>query len=191
MTQQDWMRPISEMLALDIERWGMSEEELMTWKILPNSIKVTQLSDQAAEEKARRDPFTLASRYGDIAVELKKTLVLMRLQLAHSHHFFRPDYGNFDAVRKIILTASASFTQMSDHNLDSDDFPGVDFSLFQNALGFFVNHIADDPTFLTWVRENRLNNGIDIVMDTKRRAKYVNAIAGGKHSKAAYQLAQS
>ncbi|KAK3207935.1 hypothetical protein GRF29_96g890362 [Pseudopithomyces chartarum] len=191
MTQQDWMRPISEMLALDIERWEMSEEELMTWKILPNAVKVTQLSDQAAEEKARRDPFTLASRYGDIAVELKKTLVLMRLQLAHSRPFFRPDYGNFDAVRKMILTATASFTQMSNHNLDSDDFPGVDFSLFKNALGFFVNHIADDPTFLIWVRENRLNHGSDIVTDTKRKAKYVNAIAGGKHSRAAHRLAQS
>ena len=191
MTEQNWMRPISEMLALDIERWGMSEEELMAWKVSADALAVSQLGDKAAEERARRDPFTLASRYGGIAVELKKSFVLLRLQLAHSRPFFRPDYENFNVIRKMILTATVSFTRFSEHNLDSDDFPGVDFSLFRNALGFFLNHIVDDPTFLIWVRESRLNYGSDIIAETKRKVEYVNAIAGGKHSRAAHRLAQS
>ena len=179
------------MLALDIGHWGMSEKKLMAWKVAPKALVVNQFQDKTAEDEARENPLTLASRYGGIAVELKKCLVLLRLQLAHSRHFFRPDFENFYAVRRMILTATASFTRLSNSNLDNEDFPGADFSLFRNALAFFVDHIADDPKFEVWVRENRLMYGAEIIDETKRKAKYVHAIAGGKHAREAHQVAEA
>lgn len=190
MADQDWMKPIKEILALDIVQWGISEDELMAWKITPDALEVAQLEDEAAETAARKYQYTLATRYGAIAVQLKKALVILRIQLKHSRQGFQPDYATHDCIRKMMLIAYNAFKTLSRTDIGSDNFPGADFSAFRNAVGFYLDHIAGSKNFQDWVHEKCPEHGSDIIRLTKKRATFIRDFTGGNSSKLAALLSR-
>ena len=184
------MRPIKEILALDIKQWNMTEDELMSWKVHPRALQVARLEDEVAETSARSDQYTLASRYSRVAVPLKKTLVLLRLQLKHSRPGFQPAYANYELIYKMLLTASSAFDTLVKANIGNENFPAADFLAFRNALGFYVDQVADSKVFQDWVRQNRPEHGDDILRVTKKRATFIRTFTGGNSSRIAQLLAQ-
>ncbi|KAF1979979.1 hypothetical protein BU23DRAFT_112791 [Bimuria novae-zelandiae CBS 107.79] len=152
MANQNWMLPTSEMLAFDIGHWGMTEDELMAWEPEADSLTVPEGSK---DPKACEDPITLAVRFGGVSLALKQTVVLLRLQLAHSRPGRRSPVATFDKLKTLVWRASYQYSQILKFDKDRNYLHCADYAKFKDAWDFFFARIISKPEFAAWANEVR------------------------------------
>ncbi|KAJ4303342.1 hypothetical protein N0V90_002235 [Kalmusia sp. IMI 367209] len=179
---QNWSLPDAQLLALDISSWGMTEDELMEWVVPQGTLKPKRKRNNAEELAAQKDPLVMARRYGEIALALKKTTVLLRLQLLRSARKGFPQFQSFRLVRGMLVDAERSFKIFRDANASMDGFPGADFSAFADALRFFLKHFCVGLRLPAerWLVLERSDEGdaAGLWLTTVRKARFVAEVLG-------------
>ncbi|KAJ4346969.1 uncharacterized protein N0V89_010902 [Didymosphaeria variabile] len=176
---QDWMAPLSEILALDMTKLGLTEADLMMWVIPDGVIKAAKKHNEAYEQRAQRDPVAMAARYVMIARNLKKCGVLLRLQLLQLR---RAPQGTFPPRRSFALllntmhTAAMQFNQLKSASVELNQ---ADFSTFKNALQFLLNHVLTMNEFEACLVHHRGDkDGKKDAAQMKKACRFIGNVLG-------------
>jgi hypothetical protein len=142
------MAPLSQLLALDVERLGLTEAELMAWVVPQGTIKPGRMTNSADEIKAQQDPLTVAKRYGLIARDVKRAAVLLRLQLLRVSQGRFPARTQFSRLISPVHEAASTFDILRKAGYGHGD---ADFAVFTNALRFISHHVMSMGEFEAWM----------------------------------------
>ncbi|KAF2445765.1 hypothetical protein P171DRAFT_272900 [Karstenula rhodostoma CBS 690.94] len=145
---QDWMAPLDQILTLDIQHLGLTEDELMAWEIPPQAVKAARKRSDADEALAQKDPLTMARRYGAIARELKRAAVMIRLQLLRVPAGRFPSRGQFSKIFPPMHEAGLAFENLLRAGGDNKI---ADFTSFRDAIRFIADHVMVMDEFEAWI----------------------------------------
>ena len=128
------------LLALDIAALGLSLDDLFSWT---TTMQVTAHKDAKRERDAQRDPLEVARRHEDIAPELKRAAIMLRLQVLHArrHPRRKPNKTLINRIGGLLYKADTAFSILLGalKEANSDIFPSL--TLFSDALRFFREHV--------------------------------------------------
>lgn len=175
MDLQNWMAPLSKILDLDIGDLGLTEAELMAWHIPDGTIKARRKATDAAEARAQKDPMAMAARYVEIAINLKKSAVLLRLQLLRAPGRF-PPRRSMVLLHSTMHTAAKQFNELKKAQGEADQ---ADFSTFKNALRFLLDQVLTMDQFEAYfVHHEGAEAGKRNATQVKRACRFIGDFLG-------------